>query len=59
MHTLNKEQNDIYMEIIYKLTRKLNKNECGTIFIDAPGGTGKTYLLNVLLAKVRSKKKLR
>ena len=30
----------------------------GIIFLDAPGGTGKTFLLNLLLAKVRQQKKI-
>ncbi len=30
----------------------------GVIFLDAPGGTGKTFLLNLLLAKVRQQKKI-
>ena len=30
----------------------------GTIFLDAPGGTGKTFLLNLLLEKVRQQKKM-
>ncbi len=30
----------------------------GIIFLDAPGGTGKTFLLNLLLEKVRQQKKM-
>ena len=30
----------------------------GKYFLDAPGGTGKTFLINVLLAKVRYDKKI-
>ena len=30
----------------------------GIIFVDAPGGTGKTFLLNLLLAKVKQQKKI-
>lgn len=30
----------------------------GIIFIDAPGGTGKTFLLNLILAKIRSQRKI-
>ena len=32
---------------------KLGQKQGGLIFIDAPGGTGKTYLLNTVLAYVR------
>ena len=31
------------------LKGKIERNEGGIVFIDAPGGTGKTYLLNLLL----------
>ena len=34
----------------------INSNE-GKIFLDVPGGTGKTFLINLLLAKVRFDKK--
>ena len=33
---------------------KIDDNEGGIIFIDAPGGTGKTFLLNLILDYVRS-----
>ena len=33
---------------------KVANNEPGLIFLDAPGGTGKTYLLNLILAQLRS-----
>ena len=32
---------------------RVDINSGGMIFIDAPGGTGKTYLINLILAKVR------
>jgi ABC-type ATPase involved in cell division len=31
----------------------VNNNEGKILFLDAPGGTGKTFLINLLLAKVR------
>ena len=34
---------------------RLESGEGGILFLDAPGGTGKTYLINLLLAKVRSR----
>jgi len=46
---LTNEQLAIYEAIL----SKVNANEGGIIFIDAPGGTGKTFLINLLLAKVR------
>jgi len=30
----------------------------GIIFLDAPGGTGKTFLLNLILAEIRSKNEI-
>ncbi|UYV75380.1 hypothetical protein LAZ67_13000048 [Cordylochernes scorpioides] len=33
----------------------IKKQQGGIIFLDAPGGTGKTFLINLLLAEVRSK----
>ncbi|GBN82618.1 hypothetical protein AVEN_234734-1 [Araneus ventricosus] len=49
---LNTYQQAIYCEVL----RRYNKNEGGVIFIDAPGETGKTFLINVLLAKIRGEK---
>uniref|UniRef100_A0A0L8HYC6 ATP-dependent DNA helicase n=1 Tax=Octopus bimaculoides TaxID=37653 RepID=A0A0L8HYC6_OCTBM len=36
----------------------MDNNTGGVFFLDAPGGTGKTLLINLLLAKVRQKKKI-
>nr|GEY40100.1 hypothetical protein [Tanacetum cinerariifolium] len=49
-YCLNVDQKDAYDEII----RYVNNNDSGVFFIDGPGGTGKTYLYNALLAEVRS-----
>lgn len=38
----------------HKIMKKINKNNGGIIFLDAPGGTGKTFLLNLIIAEVRS-----
>jgi hypothetical protein len=43
------EQRLIYKEILQSVL----ENQEGIFFIDAPGGTGKTFLLNLLLSKVR------
>ncbi|GFV11084.1 ATP-dependent DNA helicase [Trichonephila clavipes] len=51
---LNKEQNQVYR----LLTDSVNANAGGAYFLDAPGGTGKTFFINLLLAKIRSEKRL-
>ncbi|GFV71823.1 ATP-dependent DNA helicase [Trichonephila clavipes] len=51
---LNKEQNQVYR----LLTDSGNANAGGNYFLNAPRGTGKTFLLNLLLAKIRSEKKI-
>ena len=43
----------------YKTILEAVEQEVGTIFfLDAPGGTGKTYLINLLLAKIRQNQKI-
>jgi hypothetical protein len=49
---LTPDQRAAYMTITGMLTSK----QGGVIFLDAPGGTGKTFLLNLLLAFVRKDK---
>jgi hypothetical protein len=51
---LNTDQKAIYYEVL----QRLDENIGGIIFIDAPGGTGKTFLINLLLAKIRGEKKI-
>ena len=46
----NDEQRNAY-EAIYT---HINERKPGAIFLDAPGGTGKTFLLNTVLSKIRS-----
>ena len=36
----------------------INGDEGGMLFLDAPGGTGKTFLVNLILAKLRSEGKI-
>ena len=36
----------------------INGDEGGMLFLDAPGGTGKTFLINLILAKLCSKGKI-
>ena len=47
---LNADQRTIYNTVIQSVEN--NASEC--FFIDGPGGTGKTFLYNTILAKVRS-----
>ncbi|XP_020147860.1 uncharacterized protein [Aegilops tauschii subsp. strangulata] len=49
--SLNSEQRAAYDEILVSVER----GDGGVFFVDGPGGTGKTFLYRVLLAKVRSK----
>ena len=37
---------------------KINQKEGGILFLDAPSGTGKTFLINLLLAKIRQQSKI-
>ena len=37
---------------------KIDNNIGGLIFIDAPGGTGKTFLLNFILSYVRKQQRI-
>ena len=36
----------------------IDSNEGGMLFLDAPGGTDKTFLINLILAKLRSEGKI-
>lgn len=47
---LTNDQKTAYETILHNI----NNNNGGIIFLDAPGGTGKTFLLNLILAKIRS-----
>uniref|UniRef100_A0A182NCC1 ATP-dependent DNA helicase n=1 Tax=Anopheles dirus TaxID=7168 RepID=A0A182NCC1_9DIPT len=47
---LNEDQQTAYDKIMSKIARQ----EEGIIFLDAPGGTGKTFLTNLILAKIRA-----
>ena len=48
----------IYEKNVYGIIlSSINSNEGNIFFLDAPGGTGKTFLINLLLAKVRLDKK--
>jgi hypothetical protein len=52
---------EIAEKIVIKDTevlRRYENNEGGVIFIDAPGGPGKTFLINILLARIRGDKNI-
>ncbi|XP_057335011.1 uncharacterized protein LOC130673819 [Microplitis mediator] len=51
---LTDEQRNVYETVINSIIKKLGQ----LIFLDAPGGTGKTYLLNLILAKIRADGKI-
>lgn len=51
---MNEDQKKIYDEILAKYEYGSN----GIVFIDAPGGTGKTFLLNLISAKIKAKNKI-
>jgi hypothetical protein len=51
---LNPEQKTI-MDIV---KTKIDNNKGGMIFLDAPGGTGKTFLLNLIMSYVRKQGKI-
>lgn len=48
------EQNDVYSTIL----GAVQCEKGGLFFIDAPGGTGKTFLLQLLLSKIRASKRI-
>ena len=48
--TLMEDQRVAYEGIL----GRVEENTGGMVFLDAPGGTGKTYVTNLLLAKIRS-----
>ena len=50
--TLSPDQALAFTKVVDLVRREVG----GMIFLDAPGGTGKTFLLNLLLAKVRPQK---
>jgi len=51
---LTVEQNEVFKKILCSIESAIGE----IFFLDAPGGTGKTFLLNLLLAKVRQSKNI-
>ncbi|GFT45398.1 hypothetical protein TNCV_247761 [Trichonephila clavipes] len=43
-------------QAIIAINGRIGSERGGIVFLDAPGGTGKTFLLNLLLAFVRKEK---
>ncbi|CAH2088688.1 unnamed protein product [Euphydryas editha] len=52
--SLTTEQKNIYNRIM----RTVDVQQGGFFFLDAPGGTGKTFLISLILAKIRSQQKI-
>ena len=51
---LTREQQEVYSRILESLDHSRGE----VFFLDAPGGTGKTFLINLILSKVRSSGKI-
>jgi hypothetical protein len=51
---LTPDQREVYNAVLTAIKREMG----GIIFLDAPGGTGKTFIINLLLAKIRQHKKI-
>ena len=51
---LTSDQREVYDYIC----SMVDANQRGILFLDAPGGTGKTFLINLILAKLRSEGKI-
>ncbi|XP_049316519.1 ATP-dependent DNA helicase pif1-like [Bactrocera dorsalis] len=51
---LNDQQNYVYQTIL----QAVSDNTGGIYFLDAPGGTGKTFIITLILAAIRSQKKI-
>ena len=51
---LTSDQRDVYGKIL----ANIDSRQGGIMFLDAPGGTGKTFLLNLLLAKIRMRRSI-
>ena len=45
-------------EVYGKISANVDSRQGGIMFLDAPGGTGKTFLLNLLLAKLRMRRSI-
>lgn len=52
---LTEEQRQIYEKVISSVE---NQQENKLFFLDSPGGTGKTFVINLLLAKIRKQRQI-
>ena len=52
---LTSDQREVY-DCFYSM---IDGDKGAMLFLDAPGGTGKTFLINLILAKLRSEGKIR
>lgn len=53
----NKQKLNTNQQLIFhKIMQVISDKKGGIYFMDAPGGTGKTFLLNLILAEIRAKK---
>ena len=53
--SMNTEQRRVYDTVLHLLSQTPDERECkGGVFVDAPGGTGKTFTFKAILAYVRS-----
>ena len=51
---LTHDQENVYSSML----AKIENTEGGIVFLDAPGGTGKTFLINLILAKIRLRRQI-
>ena len=51
---LNQGQRDVYDRIRHSIDHQREENNQNVFFLKAPGGTGKSFLLNTLLSSVRT-----
>ena len=54
MQTTNPAQYHIYQAILHDILHAVDATRARAHFIDAPAGTGKTYLMNAIITKLRS-----
>ena len=53
-NSLTNNQRQVYNTLLEMVEQNNNTNYGNIIFLDAPGGTGKTYLITLILSKIRS-----
>ncbi|CAC5401649.1 unnamed protein product [Mytilus coruscus] len=54
---LNSDQHHVYQKVVDATEQHTNTNATA-YFVDGPGGSGKTFLYNTILARIRSKGKI-